>query len=152
MGNAKSFYIIYLAVSIVFLFWIQPQVFADQREVANKAIENELNNSLGMPMLKGDIWQKMTHDSKVAFVWGLGHVVTIESALMDEYPELKRESFVAKTVEGMGNMPMNDVVEKIDGYYKANPGDIDIPVTSVIWKIIIKPNINTGIAGYPLQK
>lgn len=117
-----------------------------------KTIEKKLDDSLGMPMLKGDVWLKMTHDSKVAFIWGFGHVVTIENTIMDKYPELKRESFVTKADEGMKNIPMNEVVAIIDSYYSSNADKIDEPVTKVIWDTIIRPNIQTGIAGRPLQK
>ncbi len=123
-----------------------------EQKVNQKSIETKLNDSLGMPMLKGDLWLKMTHDSKVAFVWGFGHVVTIENTLMEKYPELKKDSFTAKTAEGMSDMPMNDVVAKIDSYYKANPDKIEDPVTKVIWDTMIKPNIKTSIAGRPIQK
>jgi len=115
-----------------------------------KIIERKLDDSLGMPMLKGDVWLKMTHDSKVAFIWGFGHVVTIENTVMDKYPELKREGFVTKAAEGMNNIPMNEVVAIIDSYYSSNADKIEEPVTKVIWDTMIRPNIQTGIAGRPL--
>jgi len=131
-------------------------VLADEsgtmKKTDQKSIEAKLDDSLGMPMLKGDVWLKMTHDTKVAFVWGFGHVVTIENTLMEKFPELKREGFTTKTAEGMADLPMNDVVAKIDSYYQANPDKIEDPVTKVIWDTMIKPNIKTGIAGRPLKK
>ena len=123
-----------------------------EQKADRKALETGLQESLGMPVLTGDLWQKMTHDSKVAFIWGFGHVVTIEQHLMNKYPELKRDSFVPKVVEGMADIPMNDVVVRIDNYYSANPDHIKEPVTKVIWDTMIKPNIKTGIAGRPLTK
>ncbi|MBN2654797.1 MAG: hypothetical protein JXR79_06750 [Nitrospirae bacterium] len=116
-----------------------------------KAIEKGLDESLGMPVLKGDLWQKMTHDSKVAFIWGFGHVVSIEHYLMGKYPELKRDSFIPKVVEGMNNIPMNKVIAQVDNYYQNHPSEIDKPVTSVLWDTMIRPNIKTGIAGNPLK-
>ena len=67
-----------------------------EQKADQKALREGLQESLGMPVLKGDVWQKMTHDSKVAFIWGFGHVVSIEQHLMEKFPELKRDSFVAK--------------------------------------------------------
>ncbi len=49
-----------------------------------------------MPLLKGTQWQQIEPDAKVAFIWGVAHVVLIEKILMDEFPELKRESFVTR--------------------------------------------------------
>jgi len=123
-----------------------------EQKADRKSMEQGLQDTLGMPVLTGDLWQKMTHDSKVAFIWGFGHVVTIEQTLMDKYPELKRDSYVAKVVEGMADIPMNEVVDRVDKYYGAHPEQIKESVTKVIWDIMIKPNIKTGIAGRPLKK
>ncbi|MCE5333550.1 MAG: hypothetical protein LLG06_03075 [Desulfobacteraceae bacterium] len=120
------------------------------QKAGRKAMEKGLQDSLGMPVLTGDLWQKMTHDSKVAFIWGFGHVVTIEQYLMEKYPELKRDSYVPKVVEGMANIPMNEVVARVDKFYGENPDQLKEPVTKVIWDTMIKPNIKTGIAGRPL--
>lgn len=123
-----------------------------EQKADRKAMEKGLQESLGVPILTGDLWQKMTHDCKVAFIWGFGHVVTIEQNLMDKFPELKRDSYVAKVVEGMADIPMNDVVARVDQYYSANPDQIKEPVTTVMWDTMIKPNIKKGIAGRPLKK
>ena len=125
---------------------ISPEQKADR-----KAVEKGLDESLGMPVLKGDLWKKMSHDEKVAFIWGFGHVVSIEYSLMEKFPELKRDSFVAKAVVGMDNTPMNEVVDRVDRYYEMHQEDLDKPVTSVLWDTMIKPNIKTGIAGRPLK-
>lgn len=122
-----------------------------ERKADQKAIQEGLQETLGMPTLKGDVWQKMSNDSKTAFIWGFGHVVSIEQHLMEKFPELKRDSFIAKVVEGMADMPMEKVISRVDDYYSANPNQIETPVTSVIWDLMIKPNIKMGIAGRPLK-
>jgi hypothetical protein len=122
-----------------------------ERKIDQNAIQEGLQETLGMPILKGDVWEKMTNDSKTAFIWGFGHVVSIEQHLMEKFPELKRDSFVSKVVEGMADMPMEKVIAQVDNYYKANPAQIETPVTSVIWDLMIKPNINMGIAGRSLK-
>ena len=106
-----------------------------------------------MPVLTGDIWVKMTPDSNLAFIWGAGHVVTIEQVLMQQYPELKRESFVLKVAESQAasTVKMRDVVTTVDNYYAQNPDKLETPVMHVIWDMMIKPNIQTGIAGQPLN-
>lgn len=123
-----------------------------EQKADQKALKEGLEETLGMPVLKGDVWQKMTHDSKIAFIWGFGHVVSIEQHLMEKFPELNRDSFVTKVVEGMADIPMETVIARVDEYYQANPQKIESPVTNVIWDLMIKPNIKTGIAGRPLGK
>jgi len=132
-------------------YLVMAEEISPQQQVDRKAVEKGLDESLGMPVLKGDLWKKMTHDEKVAFIWGFGHVVSIEHSLMEKFPELKRDSFIAKAVVGMDNTPMNEVVARVDRYYEMHPEDIEKPVTSVLWDTMIKPNIKTGIAGRPLK-
>jgi len=118
-----------------------------------KAVNKELEKDIGMPILDGDLWAKMSSDSKVAFVWGVWHVVSIEHYLMGKYPDLKRENFSAKVMEGSAKKPttMNEMVALIDKYYQTNPDEKEKPVIAVIWTSIVKPNIKTGIDGRPLK-
>ena len=104
-----------------------------------------------MPVLTGDVWQKMTADERVAFVWGIGHVVTIEQQTAERRPELKREGFADKMAEGLNGVSMNSIVQKVDEYYQANPDDLEAPVMEVIWDELVKPRIKTGIADQPLN-
>ena len=116
------------------------------RETVNKQLAD-----MGIKLLNGTIWQKASQDEKVAFLWGFCHVVTIEQALMAQYPQLKVENFSAKVVEGMAGIKLNDIARKVDEYYAANPGDMEVSVLRVVWDTVIKPNLKTGIAGQPLQ-
>ena len=118
-----------------------------------KAVNKELEKDIGMPILDGDLWAKMSSDSKVAFVWGVWHVVSIEHYLMGKYPDLKRENFSAKVMEGSAKKPMtmNEMVALIDKYYQTNPDEKEKPVIAVIWTLIVKPNVRTGIDGRPLK-
>ncbi len=118
------------------------------------AIGKELEKNVGMPILDGDLWQKMTHDDKVAFIWGFWHVVEIEWYLMDKYPDLKKENFSAKVIEASDKKPLTigEIVALIDKYYQANPDEIEKPVIGVLWDGTIKPNIKTGINDRPLKR
>jgi hypothetical protein len=109
-----------------------------------------------MPILKGTQWLKMDPNSKVAFIWGVAHVIAVEQVLMDEIPELKRDGFVAKVFEaraakGGTGMTMNSAVSLIDQHYKDHPDQLDVSVMQVIWNVMVRPYIKTGIAGRPLK-
>ena len=109
-------------------------------------------SSISMPVLKGDVWQRMTNDEKVSFMWGAGHVINIEEELMNEIKDLKRDSFVTKAYEGMSGMSMQEIVNRLDDFYKKNPDKIEMPVFDVIWDQMITPKIKSGIAGRPLEQ
>ena len=110
--------------SLVFILFLSLGFKAFSEETIQQAVERE------MPLLRGDMWIKMDPNSKVAFVWGAGHVVTIEEVIMQKYPELQRDSFVMKVVEARTDNPMkmNDVVAVVDKFYLENPDKLDTPV------------------------
>ena len=103
-----------------------------------------------MPVLTGKQWQTLRHDTKIAFIWGIGHVVTIEENVMQRHPELKRQGFTAKLAEGLRGVPMDAIIQDIDAFYQKNPEDLDLPVMRVIWSQLVRPKLKTGIADQPL--
>jgi len=103
-------------------------------------------------MLRGDVWQSMSPDEKIAFLWGAGQVVLVENELMKQMPELKVENFSAKVSEaGSDNIILDDLVVRIDSFYDTYPEKNTMPVIHVIWDTSIKPNIKSGIGGQPLK-
>ncbi len=145
-----------ICILVAVLFWLIPcwSLPVEAAEPGGEAaVSKELQKDTGMPVLNGTLWQKMTHDDKVAFVWGFWTVVTMEHYLMGKYPPLRTESFSAKVIEASHKTrkTANEVVALINAYYGANPDEIEKPVVAVLWDDMIKPNITTGIAGRPLK-
>jgi len=103
------------------------------------------------PLLTGKTWVEMSQDQKSAYIWGVGDIIDLEQEIMEIYPELKRDSFVTKAVEGIGDVKISDIVSTVDSYYQGNPDKIELSVIRVVWDTMIRPNIKTGIAGRPLR-
>lgn len=103
-----------------------------------------------MPVLTGKLWQQLSRDAKIAFIWGVGHVVTIEKHVEARHPELKRSDVTAKLSEGLTGIPMNDIVNRVDEYFKSHPAEIDTPVMKVVWREMVKPKLSLGIADKPM--
>ena len=129
---------------------------SSQQKVDATTVEKDMTKV--MPLLRGEQWQKMDSNAKVAFLWGVAHVILLEQELMEKFPELRREGFAAKVVEARvarvkagTAMTINEVVSGIDQYYKEHPDQLGTPVLGVLWNVWIKPYLKTGIAGRPLQ-
>lgn len=97
-----------------------------------------------MPLLNGETWQAMTSGEKIAFIWGIGHVVTMEREVEEKRPELKKAGLASKMAEGLAGMPMTEIVSMIDKYYADNSGSLSDPVMKVLWDKIVKPRIKAG--------
>jgi hypothetical protein len=150
----------WIQVCLLFFVCISVAVWATHASSQEKdaaTVEKEMEKV--MPLLKGEQWQKIDSNAKVAFIWGAAHVILIEKILMEEIPELKRENFSAKVVEARAakaqvgpTMTINEIVSAIDQYYKEHPDQLGTPVMMVIWNVGVKPYLKTGIAGRPLKK
>jgi hypothetical protein len=142
-----------LVVAVAVIGIVISSIYVMAAERGKGAIGKELEKSIGMPVLNGELWQKMEEDAKVAFIWGLWHTVAIEKYLMNKYPDLNKENFSSKVIEGSEKsaLTMNQMVALIDQYYQANPDHLAKPVVGVFWHSVVRPNIATGIAGRPLK-
>jgi hypothetical protein len=142
-----------VVVAVAIIGIVISSIYVMAAERGKGAIGRELEKSTGMPALTGELWQKMTEDSKVAFVWGIWHTVAIENFLMNKYPDLKKENFSSKVIEGSSKSPLtiDQTVALIDQYYQANPDHMEKPVVGVLWHAVVRPNITTGIDGRPLK-
>ncbi len=141
-------------LSIGVAFWAAHASSQERKDAAS--VQKEMEKV--MQLCKGEAWQKADPNSKVAFIWGAAHVILIENILMEEIPELRRENFSAKVVEARtartaagARMTINQVVDLIDQYYKDHPDKLQTPVMAVIWDVMIKPYLKTGVAGRPLK-
>jgi hypothetical protein len=115
-------------------------VFSARGEDVMEQVEKE------MPVLKGDTWIKMSDDEKISFIWGAGHIVSIEEVLARDNPGLKKSNtFVNRIMEAHNKKPMtmSQVAKYVDDYYQANPDKLDKPVIEVIWYGTIVPRTTT---------
>jgi hypothetical protein len=155
MKKSKLIYLCLLVSLCVGLAgWTTPASGQGAKDAAGVAKEAEQY----MPLLKGDQWQKLDSNSKVAFIWGAAHVILIEKVLMEEVPQLRVENFCAKVVEARAanvaagrGMTINQIISTIDQFYKDHPDQLGAPVLKVIWDLGVKPNLKTGIGGRPLK-
>ncbi len=134
----SNHFIVFLLL-FCFLFTPTAGIYAAQETMKQVQIE--------MPVLRGDMWIKMSNDEKVAFIWGAGHVVTIEKVLMTNNPEIKRDKgFVARVVEASNNKQMNiqEVIDLIDVYYDTNSDQLEKPVFEVLWYETIVPRLSVN--------
>jgi hypothetical protein len=144
-----------LGVGLSLLFTgasILPVALAGETSSATEqGVQQRLERSIGMKVLTGEVWEKMSQDEKISFLWGAAHVIAIERQLMAEYPKLQRDNFSQKVSEGLPQgTTLNAIAEDVDSFYKSHPDEIQVPVVAVIWRTLVKPNLKTGIAGKPL--
>ncbi len=97
-------------------------------------------------LLTGDVWQTMSPDSKVAFVWGIGNLVEYERAQAGP-PAAGSKSFIPFLVRGLSGKPINEVVRQVDAYYAAHPDQMKRPVVDAIFQTVVLPTLKGEKGG-----
>ncbi len=97
-------------------------------------------------LLTGELWQTMSPDAKVAFVWGIGNLVEYERARTGPQPP-GTKSFIPLLVKGLAGKPINDVVRQVDAYYATHPDQLKRSVVDAIFKGVVIPAVKTEQGG-----
>jgi hypothetical protein len=98
------------------------------------------------PLLTGQVWQQMSPDAKVAFVWGIGNLAEIERARDGGMPT-QGESFIPYLVRGLSGKPINEVVREVDAYYSAHPDQLKRPVVDAVFQAMVIPKLRAEKEG-----
>lgn len=101
-------------------------------------------------ILTGELWQTMSRDARVAFVWGVGNLVEFERAQTGARPA-GGKSFIPFLVEGLGGKPIDEVVDRVDAYYAARPGELKRPVIDAIFQAVVLPALKAEKEGGKTQ-
>ena len=97
--------------------------------------------------LTGEVWQTMVPDAKVAYILGIGNLVDFEYATAETPPQA-RDSFLPWLVKGLSGKSVNDVIEKVDTYYKEHPDQVKHPVVEAIVRTMVLPTLLTAQPGW----
>ncbi len=102
-------------------------------------------------LLTGKAWQLLTVEGKRAYILGAGELADIEAEMIARHPHMKRDGFTEKFAEALEGIPIDEIVNGVDAFFKENPDQVDVSVMTVIWDTMIKPKVGS-IAGKPMTK
>ncbi len=97
-------------------------------------------------LLTGRLWQTMSPDAKVAFVWGIGSLVEYERAQVGASP-MGTKSFIPFLIKGLKGKPIDEVVRLVDTYYQTYPDQLQRPVMDVIFQAVVLPTLTVDTEG-----
>jgi len=97
-------------------------------------------------LLAGEVWQTMSRDAKVAFVWGIGNLVEYERAQTGPEPP-GRKSFMPFLAKGLSGKSIDEVVYRVDAYYAAHPDQLKRPVLDAIFQAVVLPALKAERGG-----
>ena len=90
-------------------------------------------------ILTGNHWTQLEYDEKVAFMYGVLHVVEFERQLRGGAFHEEPNSFLPHLVKGLQGRTVNDVVLKVNEFYRLHPDQLDRPVFDAVFQSIVIP-------------
>jgi hypothetical protein len=102
-------------------------------------------------LLSGNMWQTLSRDNKIAYIWGIGNLVELErtnlGTLQPQPPTDDRKSFIPYLAYGLGGMSIQQIIEQVDAYYMAHPDQRHQPVLNTIFQAIVVPRLKDAQVG-----
>jgi hypothetical protein len=103
-------------------------------------------------LLAGNVWQTLSRDNKIAYVWGIGNLVELERINLGMQPlepptTTDRKSFLPYLMYGLSGIPIEEIVNHIDAYYTTHPDQRSQPVLDAIFQTIVKPRLKAAQVG-----
>jgi hypothetical protein len=94
-------------------------------------------------LLTGNMWQTLSRDNKIAYIWGIGNLVELERTNLESQqpqpPADNRKSFIPYLAYGLSGTPTEQVIDRVDAYYKAHADQRNQPVLNAIFQAILMP-------------
>ncbi len=97
-------------------------------------------------LLTGELWQQLSPDARIAFVWGVGNLVELEWA-QTGIVGAHGKSFIPFLVRGLQGKSIDEVVRRVDDYYAAHPDQVARPVIDAIVQAVVLPALRADANG-----
>ena len=95
-----------------------------------------------MEIVSGTEWVSSSHEQKRAYLFGVGNILQIERAMAgDGYQDQRGNSIVPVLLDGLSDVPLDDIIHELDHYYADHPDQSTRPVIEVLYLEMALPNL-----------
>lgn len=88
-----------------------------------------------IPLVDGKLWNKSTVVEKRSYLIGASNLLDVEYGYQQRsgQPPRDGQSIIRRLYEEVDEMTLDQVIERIDGWYRDHPGELHKAVLDVIW-------------------
>jgi hypothetical protein len=95
-----------------------------------------------LEIVTGKNWMGSSLEQKRAYLFGIGNVLQIERAMAgDDYQSMRGSSIVPVLLDGLSEVPLNDIVMQLDEFYTENADQNGRAVIEVLYLELALPNL-----------
>lgn len=92
-----------------------------------------------VPLVDGTHWVSSSDEVKRAYLIGLSNVVQVEAAYYADNPSVSESGFSPRVARGIKGRTLAGVLETLDKWYAAHPGQLQRPVVETLWFEMVVP-------------
>ena len=89
----------------------------------------------------GNDWSKSTDSERRAYLVGISNMISVGNAYDTKKVPGEARTFMRQSYLGLSNTTIPEAMQRVDAWYRSNPGRMDVPVLSVLWIEIVKPRL-----------
>ena len=115
------------------------------------AQEQAVRSGDPVAQLTGEIWQKTSPDNKASFIFGMETAIAVEHAVNGKLTESAAAKgktpvstlspFEKAWAKAFKDTSRRQIIQEVDAWYAANPGELSRPVMNVLWYHVIQPRL-----------
>ena len=93
-------------------------------------------------IVTGKNWMGSSLEQKRAYLFGIGNVLQLERAMAgDDYQSMRGSSIVPVLLDGLSEVPLDDIVMQLDKFYTENADQNSRAVIEVLYLELALPNL-----------
>ena len=92
----------------------------------------------------GNDWNKSSDSERNAYLVGISNMISVGNAYDMKKVPGEDKTFMRQAYQGLRETTIPEAIRRVDAWYRANPGRLDVPVLSVLWIDIVKPRLTHG--------
>jgi len=92
-------------------------------------------------LANGNDWKNSSQPERAAYLVGISNMISVGNAYDQRKVPDEDKTFMRQAARGLSGTTVPEAVRRIDAWYAANPGRLDVPVLSVLWIDFVKPRI-----------
>ena len=89
----------------------------------------------------GNDWSKSTDSERRAYLVGISNMISVGNAYDTKKVPGEDRTFMRKSYRGLSHTTIPEAMQRVNEWYRENPGRMDVPVLSVLWMDIVKPRL-----------
>jgi len=92
-------------------------------------------------LINGNDWTRASAEQRYAYVAGISDVISAGVSYEQRHVPQTQMTFMRQAQTGLGSTTIEQAVQTVDAWYRANPGQMSKPVLSVMWREIAKSRL-----------